>query len=90
MLWAAAFVAMMVVPALLSLVTGNDNPLTSQLALAGQDAEASATLKRYLALPGTRTRTVAQWDYVPDSNTAFAQFHQRFTSGLRKAGMPDR
>ena len=64
--------------------------LASQLALAGQDAEASATLKRYLALPGTRTRTVAQWDYVPDSNPAFAQFHQRFTSGLRKAGMPDR
>ena len=64
--------------------------LTSQLALAGQDAEASATLKRYLALPGTRTRTVAQWDYIPDNNPAFAQFHQRFTSGLRKAGMPDR
>jgi adenylate cyclase len=62
--------------------------LASQLALAGQDAEASATLKRYLALPGTRTRTVAQWDYVPDNNPAFAQFHQRFRSGLRKAGMP--
>ena len=49
-----------------------------------------ATLKRYLALPGTRSRTVAQWDYIPDNNPAFAQFHQRFTSGLRKAGMPDR
>ena len=64
--------------------------LTSQLALAGQDAEARATLARYLALPGTRTRTVEQWDYVPDDNPAFAQFHQRFRSGLRKAGMPER
>jgi TolB-like protein/DNA-binding winged helix-turn-helix (wHTH) protein len=64
--------------------------LTSQLALAGQDAEARTTLARYLALPGTRTRTVAQWDYVPDDNSAFAQFHQRFRSGLRRAGMPER
>jgi adenylate cyclase len=63
--------------------------LTSQLAQAGQDAEARATLARYLALPGTRTRTVAQWGYVPDDNPAFAQFHQRFRSGLRKAGMPE-
>ncbi|WP_456726778.1 winged helix-turn-helix domain-containing tetratricopeptide repeat protein [Bradyrhizobium sp. USDA 3397] len=64
--------------------------LTSQLALAGQDAEARATLARYLALPGTRTRAVVQWDYVPDDNPAFAQFHQRFRSGLRRAGMPER
>lgn len=63
--------------------------LTSQLALAGQDVEARATLARYLALPATRTRTVAQWDYVPDDNPEFAQFHQRFRSGLRKAGMPE-
>jgi hypothetical protein len=63
--------------------------LTSQLALAGQDAEARATLTQYLALPSTRTRTVARWDYVPDDNPAFAQFHQRFRSRLRKAGMPE-
>src|SRR5262249_19072532 len=31
--WAAAFVATLVLPVLLSLVTGNDNPLTSQLAI---------------------------------------------------------
>ena len=55
--------------------------LTSQLALVGQDAEARATLAQYLALPSTRTRTVTQWDYVPDDNPAFAQFHQRFRSG---------
>lgn len=64
--------------------------LTSELALTGQDTEARATLAQYLALSGTRTRTVAQWDYVPDDNAAFLQFHQRFRSGLRKAGMPDR
>jgi TolB-like protein/DNA-binding winged helix-turn-helix (wHTH) protein/Tfp pilus assembly protein PilF len=62
--------------------------LASQLALAGQDAEARATMAQYLALPSTRTRTVAQWDYIPDNNAAFAQFHQRFRDGLLKAGMP--
>jgi predicted Zn-dependent protease len=63
--------------------------LTSVLALTGQDAEARATLARYLALPATRTRTVAQWDYVPDENPAFLKFHLRFKSGLSKAGMPE-
>ena len=63
--------------------------LTSVLALTGQDAEARATLARYLALPAARTRTVAQWDYMPDDNPAFLKFHLRFKSGLRKAGMPE-
>jgi adenylate cyclase len=63
--------------------------LTSVLALTGQDAEARATLARYLALPATRTRTVAQWDYIPDENPAFLKFHVRFKSGLSKAGMPE-
>ena len=63
--------------------------LTSVLALTGQDAEARATLARYLALPATRTRTVAQWNYVPDENPAFLKFHLRFKSGLSKAGMPE-
>jgi tetratricopeptide (TPR) repeat protein len=63
--------------------------LTSELALTGHDAEAREMLAQYLALPGTRTRTVAQWDYVPDDNPDFARFHERFRSGLRKAGMPE-
>jgi TolB-like protein/DNA-binding winged helix-turn-helix (wHTH) protein len=63
--------------------------LTSSLALTGNDAEARATLAQYLALPATRTRTVAQWDYIPDDNPAFLKFHLRFKSGLRKAGMPE-
>jgi predicted ferric reductase len=33
LLWAAAFVASLMLPVLLSLVTGNDNPFTSQLAI---------------------------------------------------------
>jgi Tfp pilus assembly protein PilF len=63
--------------------------LTSVLALTGQDAEARATLAQYLTLPATRTRTVAQWDYLPDDNPAFLKFHLRFKSGLSKAGMPE-
>jgi adenylate cyclase len=46
-------------------------------------------LAQYLSLPATRTRTLSQWDHVPDDNPAFAQFHQRFRNGLRKAGMPE-
>lgn len=64
--------------------------LASELALTGRDAEARATLARYLSLDATRTRTVEQWDYVPDDNAAFMKFHWRFKSGLRKAGMPER
>jgi adenylate cyclase len=60
--------------------------LTSELALTGRDAEASAMLARYLALKRTRNRTIAQCDYLPDNNPAFV----RFKSGLRKAGMPER
>ena len=64
--------------------------LASELALTGHDTEARATLAQYLALEGTRTRTIAQWDYLPDDNAAFRKFHLRFKSGLRKAGMPER
>ncbi len=64
--------------------------LTSELALTGRDAEARTTLAQYLALESTRTRTIAQWDYLPDDNAAFMKFHLRFKSGLRKAGMPER
>ena len=63
--------------------------LTSGLALTGRDTEARATLAQYLALENTRTRTISQWDYVPDDNAAFLKFHLRFKSGLRKAGMPE-
>jgi len=58
--------------------------------LTERDAEARATLAQYLALENTRTRTIEQWDYLPDGNAAFLKFHLRFKSGLRKAGMPER
>jgi TolB-like protein/DNA-binding winged helix-turn-helix (wHTH) protein/Tfp pilus assembly protein PilF len=64
--------------------------LTSELALTGRDGEASAMLAQYLGLKLTRSRTIAQWDYLPDNNPAFVQFDARFKSGLRKAGMPER
>lgn len=65
-------------------------PLASVLALTGHDDEARATLGRYLALKRTRTRTLAQWDHLPDASDAFIRFDMRFKSGLRKAGMPER
>ena len=64
--------------------------LASELALTGRDTEARATLAQYLALESTHTRTIEQWDYIPDDNAAFMKFHWRFKSGLRKAGMPER
>lgn len=64
--------------------------MTSVLALTGHDVEARAALARYLALNGTRTRTIAQWDHMPDDNAAFKRFDARFKDGLRKAGMPER
>src|SRR5216683_1304570 len=63
--------------------------LASSLALTGHEAEARAALAEYFALPATRTRTIAQWDYIPDDNPAFLKFHLRFKDGLRKAGMPE-
>jgi TolB-like protein/DNA-binding winged helix-turn-helix (wHTH) protein/Tfp pilus assembly protein PilF len=63
--------------------------LASSLALTGHDTEARATLTQYLAYPATQTRTITQWDYIPDDNPAFMKFHFRFKEGLRKAGMPE-
>jgi hypothetical protein len=63
--------------------------LTSELALTGHDAEASTTLARYLSLKRTSSRTIAQWNHLPDANPAFVQFDARFKSGLRRAGMPE-
>jgi adenylate cyclase len=57
--------------------------------LTGHDGEARATLTQYLAHPATQTRTITQWDYIPDDNPAFMKFHLRFKEGLRKAGMPE-
>lgn len=65
-------------------------PLASVLALTGHDEQARETMARYLSLKRTRTRTIAQWNHQPDDNAAFAAFAERFKSGLRRAGMPER
>ena len=64
--------------------------------IAGERKAATATERASLGsflferpLESTRTRTIAQWDYLPDDNAAFMRFHLRFKSGLRKAGMPE-
>ena len=62
--------------------------LASQLALAGHVADARATMARYLSASRTRTRTVLQWNYMPDDNAAFRDFDARFKRGLLLAGMP--
>jgi adenylate cyclase len=63
--------------------------LAAALALTGQDAEARQTLGVYLALDGTRTRTVADWRaMVYSDNAAYLAFRERIHDGLRKAGMP--
>ncbi len=64
--------------------------LASELALTGRDVEAGAIMARYLALKRTRSRTIAQWNYMPDDNPEFVQFDARFKDGLRSAGMPER
>lgn len=64
--------------------------LASVLALTGRDAEARTAMARYLESKNARTRTIAQWNYVPDDNAAFREFSLRFKSGLRRAGMPER
>jgi adenylate cyclase len=65
-------------------------PLASVLALTGREAEARAMLAHYLSLKRTRTRTISQWDHRPDGNPMFLRLEERFKSGLRKAGMPER
>lgn len=55
--------------------------LASVLALTGRDAEAHAAMAKYLASKNTRTRTIAQWNYGPDDNSAFREFSVRFKSG---------
>ena len=64
--------------------------LAAMLAITGHEAEARETLKRYLALSGTRARTIAQWRaQLPSDNPAFLAYAARFADGLRKAGMPE-
>jgi TolB-like protein/Tfp pilus assembly protein PilF len=64
--------------------------LAATLALTGQDAEARQTLKQYLSLRGTKTRTIAAWRAMAYSdNPIYLALRERIHEGLRKVGMPE-
>jgi adenylate cyclase len=65
------------------------------LALAGQEADARATMQRYLASDNAPIRTITQWKAqwqgvpLPTYSPRFLTWGQKFTEGLRKAGLPE-
>jgi adenylate cyclase len=65
------------------------------LALAGQEADARATMQRYLASDHAPVRTHTQWKALwlavpsPTDNPRLNMWVQKFNEGLRKAGLPD-
>jgi Flp pilus assembly protein TadD len=64
--------------------------LAALLALTGQTPEARETLKQYLSLRGTKTRTIVGWRAMAYSdNPVYLAFRERIHEGLRKAGMPE-
>jgi adenylate cyclase len=73
-----------------------DNPWkgffeASLLALAGHEAEARATMQRYLATGKAPVQTIVRWRQVrlPSDAPRFLALRQKFEEGLRKAGMPE-
>jgi adenylate cyclase len=64
--------------------------LAAMLALIGEEAEARQTLKHYLSLRGTKTKTIAGWRAMAYSdNPDYLAFRERIHEGLRKAGLPE-
>jgi adenylate cyclase len=66
--------------------------LAAALALTGQQADAHETLKRYLALNGITTTTIAQLRKQQLSiadNPTWVAYNDRLFAGLRKAGMQE-
>jgi len=73
-----------------------DNPLNGfvragVLAMAGREADARATMQRYLASKNVPIRTIAQWQSIqlPADSPRFLISRQKFIEGLRKAGLPE-
>jgi TolB-like protein/cytochrome c-type biogenesis protein CcmH/NrfG len=63
--------------------------LAAALALTGQETEARETLKRYLAVRTTQTKTIARWrEMAYSDNPTYLKFRERIHEGLLKAGMP--
>ena len=64
--------------------------LTAALALTNHDVEARETLQRYLALPGTRSKSIAALKKQANSgNPSYLAMREHMYEGLRKAGMPE-
>ena len=64
--------------------------LAASLALSGHDAEASDTLRRYLAMPLDIPKTIAQFKArQPDDTPNLRSYYDRLYQGLRKAGLPE-
>ncbi len=64
--------------------------LAAAQALSGHEAEARETLKRYLAIPSVRTRSIAAWKARTDStDPAYLTMRERVYDGLLKAGMSE-
>jgi adenylate cyclase len=69
--------------------------LVAALALSGHEAEAREALQNYLALPPNGPRTIKAWkalnaQYARDPNDPRElDYSDRWSDGLRKAGMPE-
>ena len=66
--------------------------LAAALALTGRQADAHETLKRYLAVNGVTSKTIAQLRKQQLSladNSTWVAYNERLFEGLRKAGMPE-
>jgi adenylate cyclase len=64
--------------------------LSGGLAMSGHKVEAHDALTRYLSLPRTRTKTIAEFKKQPASdNPTYMAMLDRVYEGLRKAGMPE-
>jgi tetratricopeptide (TPR) repeat protein len=63
------------------------------LVLAGQEADARATMERYLATENAPIRTMSQWHArvgpLPSYSPRFLIWGKKFTEALRKAGLPE-
>ena len=67
--------------------------LAAALALTGQQADAQETLKRYLAVNGVTSKTIAQLRKQQLSladNSTWVGYNERLFEGLRKAGMAEK
>ena len=66
--------------------------LISASALSGEQAQASDTLKAYLADSRAKSKTIAQFQTQQlslASNPGWKTYNERFVDGLRKAGFPE-